>query len=141
MVYDVGTTIALEAWDTRYKPNQDWNHAWGAAPANLIPRWLVGVWPASPGGSTLRIAPQPADLSSFEAKVPSIRGSVTVTFQQTKNKAKMSVSLPANASAEVTSPCPANYAIREVIVEKRKVPVRPSYMLRGGETVHYQWTW
>jgi len=141
MVYDVGTTIALEAWDTRYKPNQDWNHAWGAAPANLIPRWLVGVWPTSPGGSTLRIAPQPADLSSFEAKVPTIRGSVTVTFQQTKNKAKMSVSLPANASGEITLPCPANYAIREVIVENRKVPVRPSYMLRGGETVHYQWTW
>ena len=22
------------------KPNQDWNHAWGAAPANLLPRFL-----------------------------------------------------------------------------------------------------
>ena len=33
----VGSTITLEAWDNKYKPNQDWNHAWGAAPANLIP--------------------------------------------------------------------------------------------------------
>lgn len=27
----VGSTISLEAWDNKYKPNQDWNHAWGAA--------------------------------------------------------------------------------------------------------------
>src|SRR5207253_8512957 len=31
MVEDVGTTMTLEAWDQKYKPNQDWNHAWGAA--------------------------------------------------------------------------------------------------------------
>ncbi|MEM7031801.1 MAG: hypothetical protein AAF629_19760 [Chloroflexota bacterium] len=29
MVYDVGKTTALDAWDDRFKPNQDWNHAWG----------------------------------------------------------------------------------------------------------------
>ncbi|HSV99199.1 MAG TPA: trehalase family glycosidase [Sedimentisphaerales bacterium] len=32
MIYNVGTTITLEAWDNKYKPNQDWNHAWGAVP-------------------------------------------------------------------------------------------------------------
>ena len=32
----VGSTISLEAWDNKYKPNQDWNHAWGAAPANIL---------------------------------------------------------------------------------------------------------
>ena len=26
----VGSTITLEAWDNKFKPNQDWNHAWGA---------------------------------------------------------------------------------------------------------------
>ena len=36
----VGSTISLEAWDNKYKPNQDWNHAWGAAPANIIPAKL-----------------------------------------------------------------------------------------------------
>ncbi|MDO5567206.1 MAG: family 78 glycoside hydrolase catalytic domain, partial [Planctomycetia bacterium] len=25
----LGSTISLEAWDDCYKPNQDWNHAWG----------------------------------------------------------------------------------------------------------------
>ena len=36
-----GSTITMEAWDDKYKPNQDWNHAWGAVPANIIPRYLV----------------------------------------------------------------------------------------------------
>ena len=49
MIYDVGTTITLEAWDNKYKPNQDWNHAWGAAPANIIPRYLMGVQPTRAG--------------------------------------------------------------------------------------------
>ena len=50
----VGSTISLEAWDNKYKPNQDWNHAWGAAPANIIPRRLMGVEPLTPGFGTAR---------------------------------------------------------------------------------------
>ena len=45
----VGSTISLEAWDDKYKPNQDWNHAWGAAPANIVPRRLMGRGCCCPG--------------------------------------------------------------------------------------------
>jgi len=31
-----GSTIAMEAWDMKYKPNSDWNHAWGAALQTLF---------------------------------------------------------------------------------------------------------
>lgn len=37
---DQGSTVTMEAWSLKAKPNQDWNHAWGAAPANLLPRYL-----------------------------------------------------------------------------------------------------
>ncbi len=37
---DQGSTITMEAWSLKAKSNQDWNHAWGAAPANLLPRYL-----------------------------------------------------------------------------------------------------
>jgi hypothetical protein len=50
-----GTTITWEAWDLKYKPNQDWNHAWGAAPANLLPRFVLGVEPLEPGWSQASI--------------------------------------------------------------------------------------
>jgi len=44
-----GATMTWEAWDQKYKPNQDWNHAWGAAPANLLPRFVLGAQPLTPG--------------------------------------------------------------------------------------------
>lgn len=47
-----GATMTMEAWSLDAKPNQDWNHAWGAAPANLLPRFLplpVGTGPAPYG--------------------------------------------------------------------------------------------
>jgi alpha-L-rhamnosidase len=55
-----GTTITWEAWDQRYKPNQDWNHAWGAAPANLLPRYVLGVRPLTPGWTRAVIRQTPA---------------------------------------------------------------------------------
>ncbi|MFM7187096.1 MAG: alpha-L-rhamnosidase C-terminal domain-containing protein, partial [Armatimonadota bacterium] len=141
MVYDVGTTIALEAWDTRYKPNQDWNHAWGAAPANLIPRWIVGVWPTSPGAETIRVAPQPGDLESFTASVPTVRGTVTVAFKQSGAGAKLTVGLPGSMSADVTLPRPPGKEARRVKIGNRRVGAEHSYRLEGGAETRFEWSW
>ncbi len=53
-----GSTITMEAWDMKYKPNSDWNHAWGAAPANIIPGYMWGIAPAEPGFAKAVIRPQ-----------------------------------------------------------------------------------
>ena len=68
-----GSTVTLEAWDWRYKNNLDWNHAWGAAPANIIPRFLAGVRPAEPGFARVLVAPRPGKLLSFDAQAPTTR--------------------------------------------------------------------
>ena len=99
----VGSTISLEAWDDRYKPNQDWNHAWGAAPANIIPRKLVGVEPLEPGFAKLRIKPQVADLKEVRALVPTIRGSVEVKVTQ-GDAYRLDVVVPGNVRADVYVP-------------------------------------
>jgi len=100
-----GATISMEAWDNKYKPNQDWNHAWGAAPANIIPAKLMGIEPLEPGFSKIRIKPQPGNLESAEIKTPTIRGEVLLSF---KNKPKQSfsmhVTIPANTTANVYLP-------------------------------------
>ena len=101
----VGSTISLEAWDDRYKPNQDWNHAWGAAPANIIPRKLVGVEPTSPGFATLRVKPQIAGLKRVDALVPTIRGPVEVRIARPTDAVySLAVSLPGNVKADVYVP-------------------------------------
>ncbi|CAA6692174.1 MULTISPECIES: family 78 glycoside hydrolase catalytic domain [unclassified Lentimonas] len=75
-----GTTITWEAWDQKYKPNQDWNHAWGAAPANLFPRYILGAQPLEPGWELVRIRPHTAGLSSARGKVPTPRGPVLIDW-------------------------------------------------------------
>ncbi len=101
----VGSTITLEAWDNKYKPNQDWNHAWGAAPANLIPRKLMGIEPLEPGFRKIRIKPQPDSLKSAEIKHPTIRGDVTMSFNNDPGQSfRLEVDIPANTTADIHLP-------------------------------------
>jgi hypothetical protein len=105
MIYDVGTTITLEAWDNKYKPNQDWNHAWGAAPANIIPRCLMGVEPIEPGFARVRIKPQVGNLTRGSLDLPTVRGTIHVDFSRAKDKSfALNVRLPANVKAVVYLP-------------------------------------
>ncbi|MFA7493997.1 MAG: alpha-L-rhamnosidase C-terminal domain-containing protein, partial [Proteiniphilum sp.] len=101
----VGSTITLEAWDNKYKPNQDWNHAWGAAPANLIPRKLMGIEPLEPGFRKIRIKPQPGLLRSAEIKHPTIRGDVKASFTNNPGQSfQLEVTIPSNTSANIYLP-------------------------------------
>ena len=100
-----GSTISLEAWDNKYKPNQDWNHAWGAAPANIIPRKLMGIEPLEPGFRKIRIKPQPSSLEHAEIKCPTIRGEVLMSFQNKPQQSfLMDLTIPANTTADVYLP-------------------------------------
>jgi len=92
----VGSTVTLEAWDRAYKPNLDWNHAWGAAPANTIARGLLGVEPLEPGFARFRIRPQVGPLESLSAAVPTIRGTVKISY----DKGAYEIVVPANTVAE-----------------------------------------
>jgi len=105
MLYQVGTTITLEAWDDRYKPNQDWNHAWGAAPANIIPRKLMGIEPLEPGFRRVRIRPQLGPLRWAEMTLPTLMGSVKVRVERKGDHvSRMELFLPANMTGEVHFP-------------------------------------
>ncbi|TYR37580.1 Bacterial alpha-L-rhamnosidase [Sphingobacterium phlebotomi] len=100
----VGSTISLEAWDDKYKPNQDWNHAWGAVPANIIPRKLMGIEPLEPGWDTFRIQPQLADLEYAKIRFPTIKGYIDAAYKQSANRLEAQLSIPANTVAEIYLP-------------------------------------
>jgi hypothetical protein len=116
-----GTTISWEAWDQKYKPNQDWNHAWGAAPANLFPRYLLGVEPAEPGWKTARIRPFPATLTEAKGKVPTAKGPITVEWKAQPTFA-IRIALPEGLPAVIDLPAPANS--RGVFTGTTPVPAR-----------------
>ncbi len=72
---ELGSTVTLEAWDLKYKGNLDWNHAWGAAPANIIPRWLMGIRPLEPGKTTISL------MEDLGAKVRPMVGNAETAFR------------------------------------------------------------
>src|SRR6185437_16421360 len=88
-----GATITWEAWDQRYKPNMDWNHAWGAAPANLLPRFVLGVQVSKPGWSEAKIQPHPVGLRFASGTVPTPRGTIRVSWKVAP-KFTLSAALP-----------------------------------------------
>jgi len=116
-----GTTVTWEAWDQRYKPNQDWNHAWGAAPANLFPRYVLGVQPTAPGWARVRIKPHPGPLTEASGKVPSPRGPMSITWTKTQTF-RLSLTLPPGTSAEIA--LPASAGSRGVWAGDQPIPAR-----------------
>lgn len=128
-----GSTMTWEAWDPKFKPNLTWNHAWGAAPANIIARYLAGVAPLTPGYEKILIAPQPGTLASFDAKIPTARGAVKVKFS--KAESRLEVEVPAGTTARVSLPVEMNAMQGTLIVDGKMSPVEKVYEVKDGRHV------
>ena len=116
-----GTTITWEAWDQKYKPNQDWNHAWGAAPANLLPRFVLGAQPLTPGWGRAVIRPNPGPLKSAQGRIPTPRGPVHVRWTH-DGAFKLELELPDGMAARLELPAGPNAT--GVFIGDQPVPTR-----------------
>lgn len=77
----------------------------GAVPANIIPRYILGVRPLKPGFEKILIRPQAGLIAGLQGSVPTIRGTVTVGVRQKKgHHYKLIVSIPVNTTARVELP-------------------------------------
>jgi hypothetical protein len=105
-----GSTLTTEAWTLRIKPNEDWNHIWGAAPGNIIPRYLMGIRPLAPGFTKALIAPQPGTLAFANISVPTVRGEITEKIRQKSHAARLLLTLPAGIHATIRLPAKWRHA-------------------------------
>ncbi|MCG9793159.1 family 78 glycoside hydrolase catalytic domain [Flavobacterium algicola] len=97
----IGSTMTMEAWDMKYKPNSDWNHAWGTAPLNVITRYMWGIQPKTAGFKTAMIKPLLGDLESSSIKVPTILGPITADYvAAANNKKQYTISIPEHMTAD-----------------------------------------
>ena len=116
-----GSTISMEAWGNEYKPDQDWNHAWGAAPANIIPFKVLGVQPVEAGFKVVEIKPQIGRLNNVSATVPTVKGQITIQISPTS----LTFTVPSGSFARVSMPVPfPNYVVKvngqQVQTEEKK---------------------
>lgn len=126
-----GSTITMEAWDMKYKPNSDWNHAWGAVPANIIPRHLWGIRPGAPGYETVCIQPQLGSLKSSSIKVPTIRGAIEASYEvDVEDTRTFKIVLPGNMSGDFRM----SFSPAQVVTlnGERVNNLQPSLLLKPG---------
>ncbi|WP_297089367.1 alpha-L-rhamnosidase C-terminal domain-containing protein [uncultured Draconibacterium sp.] len=101
----IGSTMTLEAWDMKYKPNADWNHAWGTAPTNIVTRYMWGITPREPGFKSVTIKPQIVGLTHCKLSVPTKVGQILASFETMPNgKEKYTLVLPDTMRGEFYVP-------------------------------------
>ncbi|KAB7732982.1 Bacterial alpha-L-rhamnosidase [Rudanella paleaurantiibacter] len=135
-----GSTLTTEAWDTRYKPNQDWNHAWGAVPANIIVRKLMGIEPLTPAFETMQIKPQPGTLRQASLQLATVRGAVAVSFVNVPGRFQLRASLPGNIDAVVYLPRKSSKErVRQNGALVKAVSAGDFWRLEGIPAGTYEW--
>ncbi len=105
MMEKMGATMTAEAWSPSHKSNMTFSHAWGSSPASQIVRGLFGIRPTSAGFSTFEIKLQPGGLSQAAVKVPTVKGSIPVSFSVSQSGTiTAAVTVPANTQADFLMP-------------------------------------
>ena len=123
-----GSTMTLEAWDIKYKPNLDWNHAWGAAPANIITRHAWGIRPEAPGFGKAIIQPRLNGLTFSKIKAPTIIGSVYGEYKVNGKVHTYKIIVPERMEARFIVPVnnPRNVLLNgeKLSLEKTQIVIR-----------------
>ena len=125
-----GSTITMEAWDMKYKPNSDWNHAWGAAPANIIVRRLWGIRPLEPGFRKAIIKPQPGKLTYSMISVPTIPGTINAIYKAiNKDMCIYGFEIPPGMKAEFIVEEHEQVLVnnKQVLLTDRKIELEPGH--------------
>ncbi|MGK6350016.1 alpha-L-rhamnosidase C-terminal domain-containing protein [Parapedobacter sp. DT-150] len=128
----VGATMTTEAWDNKYKNNNGWSHAWSASPAHILPRKVIGITPAAPAFKHVTIKPQPAGLAWAKAQLPTISGPIAAGFDVQQHGFVLTVSLPANVTADVYLPIPEgvdDYRLSQNGIASEKAKKTANYVL------------
>jgi hypothetical protein len=99
----------------------EFNHAWTAYPAYLLPKYYAGIQPTSGGFATFDIRPETAGLTFAESTVPTVKGDIHTRWEKSApGTLVLSVTVPANTQARVFVPKPPAPLGRLTITESGK---------------------
>lgn len=103
MLYKEKATITAEAWSSEIKDNMTYSHPWGASPAAFITRGIFGIKPTEPGFSSFEIKLQPGTIERASIKVPTIKGSIEISYNLGKTST-IKVTIPSNTNSVIMIP-------------------------------------
>ena len=102
LMLDAGATSCWEMWDR----NSSLCHGWSAAPAMILPAYVLGVRPTRPGFARFEVRPRPGDLRWARGRVPTPRGDIRVGWERRGDGLACEVTVPDGARATLVPPGP-----------------------------------
>ncbi|KAG7148777.1 hypothetical protein HYQ46_002347 [Verticillium longisporum] len=80
-------------------------HGWATWPVHLLPRYVAGLYPLTPGWKDIGVEPVLADLTSVECSIATPAGEVRVSLvqQDDRSSGTLSVTIPAHSRAGIGS--------------------------------------
>ena len=120
-----GGTFTWEMWQPSDLIGDSMSHGWGSSALVAMQESLLGVSLMEPNpDGTVRalVAPPSAGLSRASGSVPTVAGSVAVSWQRRSGGVGLEVTVPANASAIVRLPATKPSSVREGGVPAGEAP-------------------
>ena len=104
-----GATTTFEAWGVDQKWNTSLCHPAAGMPVWIIIKYLMGLTPAEPGFTSLRVAPKiPSALNSITIRFPTVSGTISARYIKDKGyylcvpeKIRISDETPTNITLKV----------------------------------------
>lgn len=108
MINVLKATVTTEAWCPENKGNMTFSHPWGAAPAHMIISGIFGIKATSAGYKTFDIKFCTDGIGKASVKMPTVKGTIHASFDNTEGICRYSVTVPANAEATLYLPAEEN---------------------------------
>ena len=102
------------SWGTSYC------HGWAAGPVYLLPAYVLGIRPLTPGFEKVLIAPQPGDLTWAEGKVPTPHGPVSVRWSTAQGQLRLTINSPSPVRLDLPSPAAAHVLVNGASAKPNK---------------------
>jgi hypothetical protein len=105
-LYNWTDQLSLHAttWFERPEPTRSDCHAWGSWILCELLSSVLGVSPAAPGYTSVRVRPHLLDLSYARGRVPTVRGDVAVAWRREGERVLCDVELPPDTPGVLVSP-------------------------------------
>jgi len=102
LMLDHGATSCWEMWDR----HSSFCHGWSAAPAMILPAYVLGVRPTAPGFARFDVCPCTADLAWAKGAVPTPHGPIRVSWKKQGDAAGVTceVTVPEGTRARFSLP-------------------------------------
>lgn len=116
MVNDTCHTTLYEGWDMgNFGMGGSCNHAWSGGGIMILSGIVCGVQPLEAGYACWRVAPCPTGLRHARTVVPTVKGTLMVSFEVAPDGITITVKAPRHTSGQVV--IPVGYAHANQVIE------------------------